>query len=69
MNASPEQGPVIVTGATEASGRWRSPCLRTLGFEVIASSGKTDQTEFLTSLGASQVIHRDELSEPAVARS
>ena len=36
-----------------------------LGFEVIASSGKANQTEFLTSLGACRVIHRDELSEPA----
>ena len=65
MNASPEQGPVIVTGATGGVGSVAVALLANLGFEVVASSGKADQTEFLSSLGASQVIHRDELSEPA----
>ena len=65
MKASPEQGPVIVTGATGGVGSVAVALLANLGFEVVASSGKAGQTEFLTSLGASQVIHRDELSEPS----
>ena len=49
----------------EASGRWQVALLANLGLEVVASSGKADQTEFLKSLAPCQVIHRDELSEPA----
>ena len=36
-----------------------------LGYEVIASTGRTEEADFLKSLGASEVIHRDELSGPA----
>ncbi|MDP3527310.1 MAG: zinc-binding dehydrogenase, partial [Hoeflea sp.] len=34
-------------------------------YEVIASTGRTEEADFLKSLGASEVIHRDELSGPA----
>lgn len=63
MNASPEQGPVVVTGATGGVGSVAVALLANLGFEVTASTGKEAQIDFLRSLGATEVIHRDELSE------
>ena len=63
MNASPEQGPVVVTGATGGVGSVAVALLANLGFEVTASTGKESQFDFLRALGATEVIHRDELSE------
>jgi acrylyl-CoA reductase (NADPH) len=37
--------------------------LANAGYEVVASTGKADQADFLKSLGASEVIDRSELSE------
>lgn len=64
MGASPADGPVLVTGATGGVGSVAVMLLAKLGYEVVASSGKADKTEFLKSLGASSVIGRDALSEP-----
>lgn len=36
--------------------------LSKLGYEVVASSGKSDQADFLKSLGASEVLTRDEMA-------
>lgn len=63
MGASPEDGPVLVTGATGGVGSVAVALLARLGFEVAASTGKADQSDYLKSLGASSVIGRDELSE------
>ena len=63
MGAKPEDGPVLVTGATGGVGSIAVLLLAKLGYEVIASSGKAEQADFLKSLGANQVIGRDALSE------
>ena len=65
MNAQPEQGPVLVTGATGGVGSVAIALLAHIGFEVIAVSGKKDQEDYLKSLGAESVIGRDTLSEPS----
>ncbi len=57
----PEDGEVLVTGATGGVGTVAISLLHKLGFKVIAASGKPEQTDFLLSLGASDVIARDEL--------
>ena len=57
------KGPVLVTGATGGVASIAIVLLAEAGYEVVASTGKTDQTEFLQSLGASAVIDRAELSE------
>ncbi|MFN3236092.1 MAG: YhdH/YhfP family quinone oxidoreductase [Pseudomonadales bacterium] len=64
MGAKPEDGPVLVTGASGGVGSIAVLLLAKLGYEVVASSGKSSQVEFLQSLGASKVIGRDELSAP-----
>lgn len=62
---TPERGPVVVTGANGGVGTVAIALLGKLGFEVIASTGRTEEADFLKSLGASEIIHRDELSGPA----
>ena len=56
-----ENGPVLVTGATGGVGSFGVAMLSTLGFEVVASSGKKDANDYLTNIGASSVIGRDEV--------
>ena len=61
---TPEQGPVVVTGAAGGVGSVAVAVLARLGYEVIASTGRVEQEgEYLTSLGATELIHRDELGD------
>ncbi len=57
----PESGPILVTGATGGVGSLAVFFLSQLGYEVIATSRKSSETDFLTSLGAEHVIHTDEI--------
>ena len=63
MGAAPSDGPVIVTGATGGVGSVAVALLARAGYEITASSGKAGKTEYLKSLGAANVIGRDELQE------
>ena len=60
---TPDSGPVLVTGATGGVGSTAVDMLAKLGYEVVASTGKPDEAEFLTALGASSIIDRHVLSE------
>lgn len=59
----PDQGEVLVTGATGGVGSVAIALLSRLGYTVVAASGKPEQAEFLKALGASSTIARAELSE------
>jgi acrylyl-CoA reductase (NADPH) len=59
---TPASGPVLVTGATGGVGSTAVGMLAKLGYEVVASTGKPDQEDWLRSLGASELIGRDETS-------
>jgi len=59
---APDQGPVLVTGATGGVGSNAVAMLARRGYEVVASTGKADSGSYLESLGASSVVARDELS-------
>ncbi|MBB1228967.1 oxidoreductase [Pantoea vagans] len=62
---TPEQGPVLVTGASGGVGSYSISLLAHLGYQVIASSGRaSDHTYLIETLGASSVIDREELSRP-----
>ena len=63
MGAKPEDGPVAVTGATGGVGSISIAILSQLGYEVIAFSGKPEQSDYLKELGASEVRHRDTINE------
>lgn len=60
----PTRGPVVVTGAAGGVGSVAIALLAKLGYHVIASTGRTEETEYLKSLGANDVIDREELSQP-----
>ncbi|ART80367.1 MDR family oxidoreductase [Oceanisphaera avium] len=63
---TPNQGPILVTGATGGVGSTALQLLAKAGFEVHAATGRSAHKEWLTRLGASQVIDRNEfLQEPA----
>jgi len=62
QNINPEDGEVLVTGATGAVGSFAVALLSHLGFRVTAATGKTDQAGFLQRLGGHRVVHRDEIS-------
>ena len=51
-----------MTGATGGVGSAAVSILAQLGFEVVASTGKASEHEFLKALGASEVIDRAETS-------
>ena len=61
---TPDQGEVLVTGATGGVGSVAVALLAKAGFNVAASSGKASEAEYLTKLGATTIIDRAELSAP-----
>jgi acrylyl-CoA reductase (NADPH) len=58
---APDQGPVVVTGATGGVGSLAIDMLATRGYDVVAVSGKPAADEYLRSLGASRVLRRQEI--------
>lgn len=59
----PGQGPVLVTGAAGGVGSVATAILANLGYEVAAVTGRPEAGEYLTSLGATQIVPRGELNE------
>jgi acrylyl-CoA reductase (NADPH) len=55
---TPDSGPILVTGASGGVGSTTVALLAHRGFEVVASTGKSAEHEYLTRLGASQVVGR-----------
>jgi acrylyl-CoA reductase (NADPH) len=62
---SPDRGPVIVTGAAGGVGSVAIALLSGLGYHVIASTGRKAESDYLTALGAHEIIAREELSVPS----
>ncbi len=58
-----KQGPVLVTGAAGGVGSVAVAILAALGHEVAGVTGRPEQADYLKSLGASQIVARDDLSE------
>lgn len=61
---SPDQGEILVTGATGGVGSLAVALLKKAGFTVVGSTGKAAEEEYLKQLGADAVIDRAELSAP-----
>ena len=62
---TPASGPVVVTGAAGGVGSVATAVLAKLGYHVIASTGRLAEADYLKSLGAAEIIDRNELSGPA----
>ncbi|WP_417617260.1 MDR family oxidoreductase [Oceanisphaera sp.] len=66
----PEQGPVLVTGATGGVGSIAVRLLAKAGYEVHAETGRPQHAAWLRDLGANEVIERAEFDkEPAALES
>jgi acrylyl-CoA reductase (NADPH) len=63
FGVTPDQGEVLVTGATGGVGSVAIALLTKAGFSVTAATGKSTEVEYLQKLGAVAVIDRAELSE------
>ena len=62
---TPDSGSVLVTGATGGVGSIAVAVLSAMGYNVIAASGRVDtEGDYLTALGAGELLDRSELSEP-----
>jgi putative YhdH/YhfP family quinone oxidoreductase len=55
-------GPVLVLGASGGVGSTAVGALATAGYEVHAATGKADEHEYLTALGAAEILDRDEVT-------
>lgn len=60
----PEDGTILVTGASGGSGSVAVALLARLGYKVAASTGRPHEAEYLRSLGAHEIVDRATLSEP-----
>ena len=61
---TPDHGEILVTGASGGVGSVAITLLAARGYNVVASTGRLAETEYLKSLGASSVMDRNELSQP-----
>jgi len=60
---TPEQGEVLVTGAAGGVGSVATAILAGLGYEVAGVTGRPETADYLTGLGASRIVARDEINE------
>ncbi len=63
QGVNPDQGEILVTGAAGGVGSVAISLLAKLGYNVVASSGRPEEKDYLLSLGATQVMDRNELNE------
>ena len=62
---TPDKGDIVVTGAAGGVGSVAIALLSKLGYRVVASTGRKEaESDYLTSLGAAEIIDRAELSGP-----
>jgi len=59
---TPESGPVVVTGAAGGVGSVAVAILAKLGYQVAAVTGRESTHEYLRSLGASEILSREEMA-------
>ncbi|CAH1387214.1 YhdH/YhfP family quinone oxidoreductase [Candidatus Nitrotoga sp. M5] len=59
---TPEQGAIVVTGASGGVGSFAVSMLSRLGYEVIAVSGRDEHSDYLKNMGASKVVNMQQLA-------
>ncbi len=58
---SPEKGPVLVTGATGGVGSMAAAMLTKRGYQVEASTGSKEQSDYLEGIGADRILSREDV--------
>jgi acrylyl-CoA reductase (NADPH) len=61
---TPERGDILVTGANGGVGSIAIAILSNLGYRVVASTGRPEESDYLRGLGAAEILDRRTLSEP-----
>ncbi len=64
---TPAHGPVLVTGAAGGVGTVAITLLAKLGYNVVASTGRVSESEFLKDLGATTIVNREIFNGPVKA--
>jgi acrylyl-CoA reductase (NADPH) len=64
FGVKPEQGEILVTGAAGGVGSVAIAILAGWGYTVVASTGRVSESGYLKSLGAKEIMDRNELSQP-----
>ena len=60
----PGDGAVLVTGAAGGVGSIAVALLGSLGYSVVASTGRPQEADYLTGLGAARIVDRNQFSQP-----
>ncbi|MEL7468434.1 MAG: MDR family oxidoreductase [Pseudomonadota bacterium] len=63
MGLTADNGPVLVTGAAGGVGSVATAILANLGYEVAAVTGRPETADYLTGLGATTIVPREDLAE------
>lgn len=63
--ATPEGGPILVTGAAGGVGSVAVAILAKRGYEVAAVTGRPETEDYLRSLGAATIVPREDMAEPS----
>ena len=58
---TPDQGPVVVTGATGGVGSIAIDMLQRRGYEVVAVTGKGSEEAYLKEIGPTRILLRDDI--------
>lgn len=61
---TPDSGEILVTGANGGAGSIAIALLSGLGYHVVASTGRLEESAYLKELGAAEIIDRHTLSAP-----
>lgn len=61
----PDQGQIVVTGAAGGVGSVAVALLAKLGYDVVASTGRESEADYLKGLGAKEIIARADLDRDA----
>lgn len=62
-NVMPEDGEILITGATGGVGSTAVSLLGKLGYDVIGATGKASQKDMLISIGAKDIVDRKEVDD------
>jgi putative YhdH/YhfP family quinone oxidoreductase len=61
---TPDKGPIVVTGATGGVGSMAVAILSKAGYQAWACTGSSDKEAYLKSLGAAEILPREQLATP-----
>ena len=63
LDVTPDKGEILVTGAAGGVGSVAIAVLAKLGYQVVALSGRAHEADYLKSLGASEIMPREQMTE------